>query len=135
MTATFTNLNLRSNGFSAETAKRCCGLARLTDMHSFIDNIIHVCKLCIPLDVFRIATNKSIWRRAIILAKMTNNCSAWAWSMISKTSLSAESSCSAISFVISCTSVLGIVGVSNWDAVTDSFDNSFKRWSVLGSHV
>jgi hypothetical protein len=31
--------------------------------------------------------------------------------------------------------MLGVVGVSDRDAVTYSLDDSFEGWSVLGSHV
>ena len=134
MTTTLTNLNLSSNGFSASASNFFCGLARLTDMYSFGDNIMHVCKLRIPFDMFRIATNKSIWCHAVILTKMPNNIVSWSRTMVRKTCLSDETS-SAVSNVISCASILGVVGVSDRDAVTDCFDNSFKRWSVLGSHV
>lgn len=135
MTAMLTNLNLRCNGFSAETANSWRELMCLTDMDSFLDNIPHIFSVCIPLDMRRIATNKSVWRRAIILAKMADNCSTWARSMISKTGLSTDCSRSTISFVISYISIFGFVSVSNWDAVTDMFDNSFKSWSVLGGHT
>lgn len=135
MTTTLTYLNLSSNGFSASAAHGTCGLMRLTDMYPFGDNISHVCNSSVPLDVIRIAANKSIWSSAVILTEMTDKLSCWTRTVVRKACLSADTSCQRFSNVISCCSTLGVVGVSDRDAVTYSLDNSFEGWSVLGSHV
>jgi len=135
MTASLTYLNLSSDGATSCLSHGDCGLVSLTDVYSFGDNISNVCNLSVPLDVLRIAANKSIRSCAVIMTQMTDNCSAWTRSMMSKARLSADTSCIRINNVISYRSMLGVVGVSDRDAVTYSLDNSFEGWSVLGSHV
>lgn len=136
MTATFAHSDLRSSSNTAAATGLCAAeLLGLTDVHSFGNHISNVCRLTVPLDVVRIAADKSIRSCAVIWAEVTDNCTTWARPMMSKACLSTKASCIRISNVISCSSMLGVVGVSDRDAVTYSLDNSVEGWSVLGSHI
>ena len=108
-------------------------LFSLTDVYSLSHHISNILSLCVPLDVVGIATHKSIRSAAIVCAEMTDNMTTWSRSVMSKASLSKKLSC--IYNVVSCSTMLGVVGVSNWDTVTYSLDNSVESRSVLDSHV